>query len=266
LLSIIIPTKNRAKYLERCLRSIFDEIAGDYPDTEVIVVDGGSTDATLDTLRKYERNNFRYVSELDSGPAEAVNKGIDMARGHVIRFLGDDDEIVPGSTARMMRHIDTFGHVHTVFGQGIYQLEDARGTQTPLAIKQPLHPLSFGDFLKMPGRAWTAPEMQFTRRWVFDRFGGYDERYKFLGCLDMWLRHTKGGVWHDVVGFPVTRRILTPASGGMRTDAPVRREMYAILKEHGGWQAVLGSDRNPLKAISLYLNINPRAALKKLVQ
>src|SRR5437016_1946889 len=101
LLSIIIPTLNRAKYIERCLLSVFNEIETDYPNTEVIVIDGGSKDGTVDILKKHSHKITYWISEPDSGVSEAINKGITKAQGEVIRLLGDDDELLSGWLGRM---------------------------------------------------------------------------------------------------------------------------------------------------------------------
>ena len=88
LLAIITITFNSAKYLEQAIRSVTDQ---DYPDIEYIIVDGGSTDGTIEIIKKYEGKVSKWVSEPDQGIADAMNKGIRMAFGEVIGIIHSDD-------------------------------------------------------------------------------------------------------------------------------------------------------------------------------
>lgn len=87
--SIITPSYNQGRFIEDTLLSVKNQ---DYPNIEHIVVDGGSTDNTLDILRKYENEyNLRCISESDEGQSDAVNKGFRMANGDIIGWLNSDD-------------------------------------------------------------------------------------------------------------------------------------------------------------------------------
>ena len=89
LVSIITPSYNQGKFIEATLLSVKNQ---DYPDIEHIVVDGGSTDNTLDILKKYEGTySVRWLSEPDRGQTDAVNKGFRMAKGEIVGWLNSDD-------------------------------------------------------------------------------------------------------------------------------------------------------------------------------
>ena len=93
LVSIITVTFNRGRFLEQAIQSIKNQ---DYSNIEHIVIDGGSTDNTLDILKKYEGTyNLKWISEKDEGIADAVNKGFRMAKGEVVGFLDSDDVLIP---------------------------------------------------------------------------------------------------------------------------------------------------------------------------
>lgn len=87
-ITVITVCFNSAKTIERAIQSV---ISQDYPDKEYIIVDGGSTDGTLDIIKKYEHSITRWVSGKDEGIFDAMNKGIGMAKGDVIAFLNSDD-------------------------------------------------------------------------------------------------------------------------------------------------------------------------------
>jgi glycosyltransferase involved in cell wall biosynthesis len=97
-LSIITPSFNQGRYLERTLQSVLTQ-QGDF-ELEHIVIDGGSTDDTLDILRRYG-TRVRWVSEKDRGQSDAINKGFGMATGEVLAWLNSDDTYLPGALARV---------------------------------------------------------------------------------------------------------------------------------------------------------------------
>ena len=87
-ITILTPTLNSEKYLSHCLRSVQQQ---DYPDIEHIVLDGGSTDGTLDIVQSFSTSVSKYISEKDGGMYHAINKGIKIASGEIIGVLNSDD-------------------------------------------------------------------------------------------------------------------------------------------------------------------------------
>lgn len=99
-ISIITPNFNGARYLEECLRSIHSQVV---PGLEIehIVIDGGSRDASLEILKRYQGGITHLISEPDNGAASAINKGLRLATGEVIGWLNSDDHYCPGALARV---------------------------------------------------------------------------------------------------------------------------------------------------------------------
>ena len=100
LVSIITPSFNQAAFLEKTMRSVLEQ---DYPAIEYMVVDGGSTDESVEIIKRYSANLAWWVSEKDSGQAEAINKGLSRAKGEFVAWLNSDDYLMPGAVASAVK-------------------------------------------------------------------------------------------------------------------------------------------------------------------
>lgn len=115
LLSIIVPSFRQGRYLRDCIESVLTQ---DYRPVEIIVVDGGSKDETVDVLRSYAHlSELRWISEPDKGPADAVNKGLKMARGELTSIQSADDWYLPGAFSRAVREFQADPAVGLVYGE-----------------------------------------------------------------------------------------------------------------------------------------------------
>jgi glycosyltransferase involved in cell wall biosynthesis len=92
-ISIITPSYNQAAFIERTIKSV---LAQEYPNLEYIIIDGGSTDGTLQILEKY-KDRIRWISESDKGQSDAINKGLCMSSGDILGYLNSDDTLLPGA-------------------------------------------------------------------------------------------------------------------------------------------------------------------------
>jgi len=111
--SIITVTYNSGKYLEDCIRSV---IMQGYPGIEHIIVDGKSTDNTLDIIKKYQANISKSISETDRGIYDAINKGMTMATGDIIGILNSDDILVDADVIESIVKVFEQNNVDTVYG------------------------------------------------------------------------------------------------------------------------------------------------------
>jgi len=114
LVSVVIPCLNRAHLLVPTIESVLQQ---DYPRLECIVVDGGSTDGTLDILHRYD-DRIDWVSEPDHGHADAINKGWRRSRGEILAWLNADDLwVVPNAVTRAVAYLQAHPEVDVIYGE-----------------------------------------------------------------------------------------------------------------------------------------------------
>ncbi len=177
LVTIVTPSYNQAPFLEWTLRSVLGQ---DYPHIEYIVVDGGSTDGSVDILRKYEKRLAWWVSEPDRGQADALQKGFRRARGHILGWVNSDDMLAPGALAQVVDFFRRRPQVGLLAGEALFI--DAVGR--PFRHYRP-EAHSLEDLMAF--RILCQPAV-FFRREVYEAAGGLDPNYHYLLDHHLWLR------------------------------------------------------------------------------
>src|ERR1700730_2315977 len=114
-ISIVTPSLNQGTFVEETIRSV---LLQGYPSLELIVVDGGSADRSIETIGRYSAWLARWIYESDAGPADALNKGFRLATGEILGFLNADDFLLPGCLASVAREFRMHSGADVVSGHG----------------------------------------------------------------------------------------------------------------------------------------------------
>jgi glycosyltransferase involved in cell wall biosynthesis len=181
-ISIVTPCLNGAATLPGALESVRSQSYG--ADVEHVVVDGGSTDGTLEIL---ERAGVRYVSEPDRGLSDAVNKGIRLARGEIVGWLNADDVYLPGALAAVGEAFAARPGAPWATGKCV--IIDAEGDEIRSGVTayKNFFLRHYSYRLHLVQNFVSAPST-FVRRSAFDRVGLFDERFRYSMDYDLWLR------------------------------------------------------------------------------
>lgn len=176
IISIIIATYNSEKTLEKCLCSIIKQKDN---SIELIIVDGGSTDQTLEILKRHEKSIDCLISELDEGIYDAWNKGIKVATGNWLMFVGSDDELRPECIPSYQRQIQN--NIDYDYISGRIMLVNQRGDE----LREFGQPYDWSVFRTIMNLAHVSA---LHNRRLYDTYGYYDTSYKICGDYELLLR------------------------------------------------------------------------------
>ena len=177
-ISVVVPSFNQAKYLELTLRSILDS---GYPDLELVVIDGGSTDGSVDIIRKYERAMKFWCSEADGGQTQGLIKGFSHATGEIQCFLNSDDLFEAGTLGEVGEYFREHPDVDAVYGNALWI--DCHGR----AIR-PQKEIPFNRFIFLYTYNYIPGMSMFWRRRIYDRAGGLNAAFQLAFDADLWMR------------------------------------------------------------------------------
>ena len=179
-ISIITVTFNSAKYLEDCIKSVIDQ---NFKNIEHIIIDGQSTDNTVDIIKKYQNHLAYWVSEKDNGMYDAINKGLKLATGDVVGMLHSDDVLASEDVISSIAHCFNNNQVDSIYGDLVYV--------NPNNIQQVLRVWKGYNYKRSKFKyGWMPAHPTFyIRKEVVDRLGGYKTHYYTASDYEFMARY-----------------------------------------------------------------------------
>ena len=176
-LSIITPSFNQGQFIEQCINSVINQ---DYPNIEYLIIDGASSDQTVDIIKKYEANITYWVSEKDSGQTSAINKGIIKSSGEIVAYLCSDDYYAPGIAKFIMNKFISDPNLDMIYGNCTFVDEQGYIQRHKKSINFSRNKLLRRNIIWQP--------TVFIRKYVFDEVGLFDEELHYAMDYEFWLR------------------------------------------------------------------------------
>jgi len=181
LVSIVTPSYNQKNFLEDTILSVLDQ---DYPALEYFVIDGGSTDGSVEIINKYADRLAGWVSEPDQGQTEAINKGFARSQGEIMAWLNSDDLYHPGAVRSAVEFFQKNPGIGLVYGDT--DLIDSSGRGIAMFNAQQT---SYQRLMK--GGVYIPQPAAFWRRGLWEKSGPLDPSFYFAMDYDLWVRFAK---------------------------------------------------------------------------
>ncbi|WP_435548189.1 glycosyltransferase family 2 protein [Desulfobacterium sp. N47] len=236
--SIITATLNNAKYIEACIQSVINQ---DYKKIEYIIIDGGSTDGTVDIIKNYEKYISTWISEPDCGVYDGMNKGIRLATGDIVGILNSDDFYPACDIIDYAINEFESKNVDSVFADLVYVKRNCPDEIVRYYRSANFHPKKFAYGL-MP-----AHPTFFVKRSCYENYGLFKTDYKIAADYELLVRFLSK---HNISFSYIPRVIIKMRTGGLSTtnlknNWILNREIIRACAENG-------ITTNMLKVLSKY--------------
>ena len=220
-ISVVVPTYNQGQFIEQTLASI---IGQQWPNLEILVIDGGSTDQTAQVVEKYRGSIAHFVSEKDSGQAEAINKGFRMATGDILCWLNSDDMYLPCTLERIAALLPSTSEPALVYGGCLMFFEQNKRAKGGLTLPYDRAALRAYDYIFQPSSFWT--------RALWEKSGPLVERYQFVLDWEWYIRASEFCDFQRAPDFLSLYR-FHPGHKTSSGDARRRSEILEVIDKYG---------------------------------
>jgi len=222
-ITIVTPSYNQATYLPETIESILNQ---GYPNLEYIIIDGGSTDGSVEIIKKYERHLAYWVSEQDSGQSEAINKGLRESTGELFNWINSDDILFPGALQRVADAYSRYPEADLFVGD--HACCDANGHIIWVSAVPSSSAISPKNWVLGEGQQST-----FISSRALKRVGGVRQDFHMSMDMELYYRvYKSGGRRVCIRGILGAIRKHQDAKGATRQNL-WRQEQMRFLREHG---------------------------------
>jgi len=178
-ISIVTPSYNQGQFLEQTICSVLDQ---NYPNLEYVIIDGGSTDNSVEIIKKYSSRLAYWVSEPDKGHANGLNKGFSKTSGEIMAWLNSDDKYLPWTFEVVAEVFTAFPDVNWIVGTNAWWDKNGR-LMTARSVYKNIYDYLLGNF------KWIQQESVFWRRGLWEKAGGkINEEYKNMVDGELWCK------------------------------------------------------------------------------
>lgn len=224
-ISLVTCSYQHGSYIEQTIRSVIDQ---GYPALEYIVIDGGSTDGTVEIIKRYEDALAYWVSEPDGGQSDALIKGFGRTTGEICGWLCSDDLLLPGSLHAVADFFLAHPEVQAAYGDALWI--DSHGRYL-----RPKKEMSFNRFVLLHDHNYIPQPSMFWRRTLYWEVGGLDPRFDLAMDADLWERFSRRTAIARIPRYLSCMRFYPEQkTRSRRSDS--RRESRALLeRENKQW-------------------------------
>jgi glycosyltransferase involved in cell wall biosynthesis len=177
-ISVVMPSFNQARYLGEALQSV---VGQGYPNLELIVIDGGSTDGSVEVIKRYEEHIAYWVSEPDGGQTRGLIKGFERATGEIQGWLNSDDLFETGVLFDVADYLGAHPDTDAVFGDALWI--DAEGR-----VLRPQREIPFNRFIWTYTYNYIPCVSMYWRKGIYEKVGGLDPEFDLAMDADLWIR------------------------------------------------------------------------------
>jgi glycosyltransferase involved in cell wall biosynthesis len=221
-ISVVIPSYNQGVYIEETILSV---IGQSYPNLEIIVIDGGSTDNTVEVLEKYSKYLSYWHSRKDKGQADAINQGMKISSGDILCWLNSDDMYLPGTLLDIGKRFHSIvDEHHLAYGAALTMNQHGERVRGGAVTGEPfdLDRLTYSDYVVQPSSFWT--------RKLWERTGELNIKYEYVLDWEWFVRASKVSKFEYIQRFYSVFRfhpLHKTSNGGEKR----RGEIRDIVKE-----------------------------------
>lgn len=221
LVSIITPSYNQGKFIRDTIESVLSQ---DYPNIEYIVMDGGSTDETVEILKEYG-DRIIWKSEKDKGQADAVNKGIELAKGQIIGWLNSDDTYLEGAVGKAVSYLITHPDTDMVYGEGYYTDITGKITERYLTERY--------DYRRLAQQCIICQPTAFFTKDIVQKAGMLEEQHQLSMDYELWMRIAGNGKIAYLPEYLATSRMYEDNKTLSRRKEVFEETCNAVKKHYG---------------------------------
>jgi len=234
LVTIVTPSFNQAEFLEETILSVLRQ---DYPNIEYIIIDGGSSDNSVEIIKKYENRLAYWISESDNGQTDAIIKGFSKAKGQYITWLCSDDILEPSTISLSVAFLQRYSEAVLTFGNRVRI--DSKGNITAVSRKGSFYKWCLKLGLTLP------QETVLIRRSDYDKSDGLDASLNMAMDFDLWCKLLKLGPFIHIPAY----------LGRFRTHSANKSHIYSKQLKETGYNS--GNPSEVLLTMRKHFGISP---------